>query len=93
MSNELEKERQENFNNMKIGFLLELWFRQNMISEQLRTFIVFLEDNKDFFKNIDLSCMVQGISDFIGLFYSFTDLIFRDVDFDEVHCKYHKDFY
>lgn len=93
MGKKLEKYRQENFDNMKIGFLLELGFRQNVVNEQLKNFIVFLEDNQKFLEKIDLHCMTNGIDNFINLFYNFTDLIFKDVDFNEVHCKYHKDFY
>lgn len=93
MGKKLEKYRQENFDNMKIGFLLELGFRQNSINEQLRNLISFFEENKIFFTKIDLPCITQGIDNFIDLFYNFTDLVFKDVDTNEVHFKYHKDFY
>lgn len=93
MGKKLDKYRHENFENMKVGFLLELGFRQNSISEQLRNFIIFIESNENFLNKIDLSCMTQGIDNFIDLFYNFTDLVFKDVDFNEIHCKYHKDFY
>ena len=73
MGKKLEKERQKNFDNMKIGFLLELGFRQNSINEQLRNFIDFLVDNQKFLTKIDLPCMTQGVDNFIDLFYNFTD--------------------
>lgn len=93
MGEKLEKMRNENFENMKIGFLLELGFRQNSIKKQFDDLISFLEDNKDFLKNIDLYCMTQGIENLSDLFFNFTDLVFKDVDYNETHCKYHKDFY
>lgn len=93
MGKKLDKYRHKNFENMKVGFLLELGFRQNSISEQLRNFIIFIESNENFLNKIDLFCITQGIDNFIDLFYNFTDLVFKDVDFNEIHCKYHKDFY
>lgn len=93
MGKKLEKERQKNFQNVKIGFLLELKFRQDFINEQLSNFIVFLEDNSKFLTKIDLHCITHGIDNFNDLFYNFTDLIYTDVDFNEVYCKFHKDFY
>ena len=93
MGKEIERDKQKNFDNIKIGFLLELQFRQDTINKQLRDLSCFFEDNQVFFNTIDLSCMTQGIDNFIDLFYNFTGLIFKDVDYDENYCKYHKDFY
>ena len=89
----LDKEREQNFDNLKIGFLLELYFRQNSLSDELRNFFSFVDDNIEFFTRIDLYCMTQGVNNFIDLFLHFTDLIYLDVDPDESHCKYHKCFY
>lgn len=86
---EFKKENQENF---KIGFLLELGFRQDLISRSLNDFINFLSENSSYFNVICLSNVESGISDFISLFYNFTDLIFKDVDSSESHCRYHKKF-
>ena len=58
-----------------------------------RSLISFLEDNRNFFTNIDICNITQGLDSFIELFYNFTDLIFKDVDFEESYCQYHKDFY
>ena len=93
MGFKLEEDRQKNFDNMKIGFLLELWFRQNSLNDELRNFIKFLSDNQEFLNNIDLLCMTQGIDNFISLFYYFTDLIYKDVDSTDSYFKFHKDFY
>ena len=93
MGLKLDENREKNFDNMKVGFLLELWFRQNSINEELRNFINFLSDNQNFFNNIDLLCMIQGIDNFISLFYYFTDLVYKDVDSTDSYFKYHKDFY
>lgn len=89
----LKKIKEENFENMKIGFLLELWFRQCSFSEELKKFISFLEDNKQFLTIIDLHCITQVINNINDMFTNSTDLIFYDVDFNEIYCKYHKDFY
>lgn len=89
----LDKQKNDNFDKMKIGFLLELVFRQNSLNEQARSLISFLEDNQKFFTNIDICNITQGLDSFIELFYNFTGLIFKDVDFEETYCQYHKDFY
>lgn len=89
----LDKQKNDNFDKMKIGFLLELVFRQNSLNEQARSLISFLEDNQNFFTNIDICNIAQGLDSFIELFYNFTGLIFKDVDFEETYCQYHKDFY
>lgn len=93
MGKKLEKFKNDNFENMKVGFLLELSFRQNSINEQLSNFIDFLKDNNKFLSNIDSFCLIQGIDNFNNLFYNFTDLIFFNVDKSEKFCKYHKNFY
>lgn len=93
MGKDLQKERINNIDNMKIGFLLELTFRQNLISEQLNNLIVFFKDNEQFFNQIDLLNLTQGIDNFIDLFFSFTDIVFPDVDMNEDYCKYYKGFY
>ena len=93
MGKKLEKFKNDNFENMKVGFLLELLFRQNSINEQLSNFIDFLKDNNKFLSNIDSSCLIQGIDNFNDLFYNFTDLIFFNVDKSEKFCEYHKNFY
>lgn len=89
----LDKQKNDNFDKIKIGFLLELVFRQTSLNEQARSLISFLEDNRNFFTNIDICNITQGLDSFIELFYNFTDLIFKDVDFEESYCQYHKDFY
>lgn len=89
----LDKQKNDNFDKMKIGFLLELVFRQNSLNEQARSLISFLEDNQKFFTNIDICNITQGLDSLIELFYNFTGLFFKDVDFEETYCQYHKDFY
>lgn len=93
MGKDLQKELINNIDNMKVGFLLELTFRQELISEQLKNLIVFFKDNEQFFNKIDSFNLTQGIDNFIDLFYSFTDIVFPDVDVNESYCKYYKGFY
>lgn len=93
MGKDLQLERINNIDNMKVGFLLELTFRQELICEQLKNLIVFFKDNEQFFNQIDLFNLTQGIDNFINLFFSFTDMVFPDVDMNEDYCKYYKDFY
>lgn len=93
MGKKLDKLREKNFENMKVGFLLELGYRQDNIHREFETFIAFIEENKNFFRNIDVCSLTAGIESYNDAFYNFTDLIFKDVDCHEVHCKYHKKFY
>lgn len=93
MGKKLEKFKKDNFENMKIGFLLELGFKQEEINLQLKNFIEFLKENKEFLKNVDLYCLTESIENFSDLFLNFTDVIYKDVDFNEIHCKYHKKFF
>lgn len=93
MGENLDKIKKENFDNMKIGFLLELGFRQNSINEQINMFKDFLQENVEFLNVVDIHCLDAGLDNFSDLFLNFTDLIFKDVDFYEKHCIYHKDFY
>lgn len=93
MGNNLEKFKKDNIENVKVGFLLELGFKQEEIHSQLKNFISFLEDNKNFLRNVDLYCLTESIENFSDLFLNFTDVIYKDVDFNEIHCKYHKKFF
>ena len=93
MGKNLQNEKEKNFNNMKVGFLLETGFRQERICEELKDLIVFFEDNKEFYNSLDVFNFTSGIDNFIDLFYNFTDIVFTDVDPNEDYCKFHSDFY
>ena len=93
MSENLEKFKDENKDNMLVGFCLELKFMQSLINQQIRNLISFIEDNSKFFNKIDLYVLNEGLDSLIDVFTFYTDLIYNDVDFNEIHCKFHKDFY
>ena len=90
MGKELQKIRLDNVNNVKIGFCLELDFRQNLITDNIRNLIDFLEDNKKFIDSDVLYSFKDGLDDLSGFFYHFTDIIFYNVDPERDYMKYHK---
>lgn len=93
MGKKLEKLKSDNFENMKVGFLLELKFNQDLLNDYCKKFILFLNDNHKFFKSIDLCSVTQAIDSFYILFLNFTDLLYKDVDPSDLYCKFYKDFY
>lgn len=93
MGKKLNKYREQNKDKMIIGFCLELKFLQELFDKDFRFFISFIDKNSCFFNNIDVSSLRQAIQDFNSSFINFTNLIYSDVDFNESHCDYHKDFY
>lgn len=93
MGKKLNEYREENKDKMVIGFCLELLFRQSSITHDLRDFISFIKDNSFFINSLDLSLFFQGIESFNSLFLYYTDNIYNDVDPNETHCAYYKDFY
>lgn len=93
MGKKLNKYREENKDKMVVGFCLELKFLQELFNRDFNFFVSFIENNRIFFNNIDVSSLQQAIQDFNSSFINFTNLIYSDVDFSELHCDYHKDFY
>lgn len=93
MGKKLDKYREQNKDKMIIGFCLELKFLQELFDKDFGFFISFIDENICFFNNIDVSSFKQAIQDFNSSFINFTNLIYSDVDFNELHCNYHKDFY
>ena len=93
MGKKLNKYREQNKDKMIIGFCLELKFLQELFDKDFSFFISFIDKNSCFFNNIDVSSLQQAIQDFNSSFINFTNLIYSDVDFNELHCDYHKDFY
>lgn len=93
MGKKLNKYREENKDKMVVGFCLELKSLQELFNRDFNFFVSFIENNRIFFNNIDVSSLQQAIQDFNSSFINFTDLIYSDVDFSELHCDYHKDFY
>ena len=89
----IDIEKKENFDNMKVGFLLELLFRQKQVNNNLRDISSFIKENEDFFNSLDLCCIYQAIDYLCGFIYNFIDICYKDVDSDENYCKYYKDFY
>lgn len=59
MGKDLQKERINNIDNMKVGFLLELTFRQELISEQLKNLIVFLRTMNNFLIKLIRSTLLK----------------------------------
>ena len=90
MGKELQKIRSDNEYNVKIGFCLELDFRQNLIADNIRNLINFLEDNQKFIDSDVLYSFRDGLDDLSGFFYHFTDILFYNVDPDCNYKNYHK---
>ena len=93
MGKKLDEDREQNREKMIIGFCLELKFIQNLLSRDFNLFVSFIENNRGFFNNMDVTSLEHAIQDFHSSFINFTDLIYSDVDFRELYCNYHKDFY
>lgn len=93
MGKKLEEIRKDNLENIKIGFFLEMKFRQDFILKNLKEFQFFLEDNKIFMNDIFLCSMVDNIKNFSSLFSGLIDIPLSFLDVNEDFCKYHKDFY
>ena len=93
MGKNLNEYREQYKDKMIIGFCLELKFLQELLDKDFNFFISFIDKNTCFLNNIDVSSLKQAIEDFNNSFINFTDLIYSDVDFNESHCDYHKDFY
>lgn len=93
MGEKLEKYKKDNINNVSIGFLLELNFRQTHIINELQDLISFIESNSSFLKNINVVSVTTMINDFSSLFNSSINFIYFDVDSNENYCNYHSKFY
>lgn len=93
MGKKLELDKKNNLDKIKIGFLLELNFRQDILIKDIENLISFINNNSDMLVNIDLFSITQGLDSLIDVFCNFTDLIFVDVDFEENYMKYLKDSY
>lgn len=93
MGKKLELDKKNNLDKIKLGFLLELNFRQDILVKDIKDLISFINNNSDMLVNIDLFSITQGLDALIDVFCNFTDLIFVDVDFEENYMKYLKDSY
>lgn len=82
----------EDIENLKIGFCLELHFRQDSISEQLKSLSDFIKTNENLFSVIDIPSFYQSINNLNDFFLVYTDLLINDVDKNEKYCSFHKDF-
>lgn len=91
MGKYLDEIRNNSVNNIKIGFCLELSFRQNLISDNIHSFIKFLEDNKKFIDCNFLYSFRDSLYNLSEFFYNYTDILFYNVDPDCNFMKYHKD--
>ena len=85
--------KDEHIEDIKIGFLLELDFRQNFIHSQITEFINFLSDNYKFFNTIDFNCFSDSVRNINDLFFNYINLVYNDVDSKGDYLKFHRDFY
>lgn len=93
MGKKLNQYKEQNKEKMIIGFCLELKSLQEFISKDLDLFISFIEDNENFFNNLDIRNFTTGIENIKNFFDNFTDLIYNDIDKYDKYMAYHKDFY
>ena len=93
MGKKLNEYREQNKDKMVVGFCLELKFLQELMDRDFNYFVSFIEKNQCFFNHIDICSLQEAIQSFDNSFIDFTNLIYSDVDFNELHCGYHKDFY
>lgn len=93
MVKKIDEYRKQNKDKMIVGFCLELKSLQEFISKDLDLFISFIEENENFFNNLDIRNFTTGIENMKCFFDNFTDLIYNDVDKDDKYMAYHRDFY
>lgn len=93
MINRVTSEIEANKDNIVIGLCLEFKFLQELLSDDLGKITSFIEDNKEYFNFLTPETLLSGISSFNSLFYSFTDVVFYDLDNSEKFLHYHKDYF
>lgn len=88
----MDKLKPQDIEKLKIGFCLELHFRQDSISNELNSLADFIKTNENLFSVIDIPCFYQSIQNLNHFFLIYTDTLINDVDKNEKYCSFHKDF-
>lgn len=93
MGKKLDKYKMKNIDKQKIGFCLDLKYKQEFICHQINDLKNFIIDNQIFYKSSDYLLLVDGLEHLSSVFLLFSDVLYSDVDKNDVYCQFHKDFY
>ena len=93
MGEKLNKYKEENINNYRVGACAELIFYLDNIDREILRIKEFLKENEELFNNqkhYEVSTHFDALLDVVT---SSVDILLNDIDPDENYCNYLKRYY